>query len=377
VNGVTESAQDRSVSTLELFTDLVFVFAVTQLTALLAEDPTPRGVLEVLLIFGVAWWMFGGYVFLTNAMAPDRKVRRLLLLAGMMGFLVIGLAIPSAFHGGGVVLGLGYLVVVVVHAGLFIYGSGTPFVDVLRFAPMNLAGAVLILIGGVVQGTAAYVLWGLALGGQVVSSLVSVRGAFRLRVGHFVERYGLLVLIVLGESIVAIGVGAAGLPLDASLVGAAILALAITSGLWWIYFSGDDARAAEALASAPVERHIRIALGAFFYATIPMLLGVVALAAGVKTAIANAFDPLPPEGAAFLAAGVALYLLGDALFRRAIGAEKAVDRLLAGLVALLALPVGVGVSAIAELGMLLAVLVAVIILAARTERMSHPAVEAA
>ena len=136
---------DRRVSTLELFTDLVFVFAITQLTTLLSDDPTLRGLLEILLIFGVLWWMFGGYVYLTNAMPLDRKVRRLLLLVGMGGFLVMGLAIPTAFHGGGIVFGVGYAVVTMVHAGLFVYASGARLADVARFVPLNLVGAALVL----------------------------------------------------------------------------------------------------------------------------------------------------------------------------------------------------------------------------------------
>lgn len=356
-----EEEEERRVSSLELFTDLVFVFAITQLTTLLSHDTSPRGVLEVLLIFGVLWWMFGGYVYLTNAMAIDRKIRKLLLLVGMMGFLVTALATPTAFHGDGVTFGIGYLIVILVHAGLFLFASEARPADILRFAPMNVVGAILILGAGVLQGTAAFVLFALALGGQVVSSIISSgSGTFDLRASHLVERYGLLVLIVLGESIVAIGVGAAGLPLDASLISAALVALSITSAMWWLYFSGDDVRAEEALASASSQRRIRLALTAFFYATIPMLLGVVVFAAGVKTAIAHAFEPMTLGPAIALALGPSLYLLGDVIFRRAIGFGRTGARVIAAALCAGAMPIGLTAGALVEMIALLLIFLVLI-----------------
>jgi len=179
-----------------------------------------------------------------------------------------------------------------------------------------------------------------------------------------VERHGLLLIIVLGESIVAISVGAADLPLDASLLVAGTLALAVVSCLWWLYFSEDDARAEEAISAASSERGIRIALNAYFYAQIPMLLGVVAFAAGVKSAIGHAFEPLAPYAALFLAAGVALYVVGDALFRMGIGFGHANARLVAALAALATFPVGL-VSASLQLATLLAVLLAAVLIRPR------------
>jgi low temperature requirement protein LtrA len=354
--------EDRPVSTLELFTDLVFVFAITQLTALLSANPSPLGVLQTALIFATLWWMFGGYVFLTNAMPLDRKGRRLLLLVAMCGFLMMGLAIPTTFQGGGVVFGIGFAVVIVVHTGLFTFASGAPLRDVARFAPLNLVGAALIIAAGILQGTVAYLLFGLSFLLQILISIVSSRITFDLRAGHFVERYGLLLLIVLGESIVAIGVGAGGLALDAPLIGAAILSLGITSVFWWLYFSGDDARAEEALATATGPAKIRVALMAFFYSSIPMVLGIVAFAAGVKTAIAHPLDPMPVAPAMALTIGAALFLLGDALFRFTIGVRHSVQRSLAAVAVLLAAVVGQATSALAALATMLAVLLAVIVL---------------
>ena len=363
---MTVIAQDRPVSTLELFFDLVFVFAITQLTAVLADAPTPIGALQVLLIFGVLWWMFGGYVWLSNAVAPDRAVRKLLLLVAMAGFLVIALAIPTAFTTGGVVFGLAYLVVVLIHAGLFVNAiKGAGLRGILRVAPMNIIAALVLVVAGLTGEPLVYGLWLLAFGLEVLTSFMADPRGFRVAPRHFVERQGLLLIIVLGESIVAISVGAADLPLDASLLLAAVLSLAVVSCLWWLYFNEDDARAEEALSSAPIEGRMRIALNAFFYAQIPMLLGIVAFAAGVKSAIGHAFDPLAAYGALFLAAGVALYLVGDALFRLGIGFRHASERLVGALAALATFPIGVATSASLQLAALLAVLLVVILVRPR------------
>ena len=160
---------DRPVSTLELFFDLVFVFvfAIAQLTAVLADHPTPPGALQVLLIFGVLWWMFGGYVWLTNAVAPDRPVRKLLLLAAMGGFLVIALAVPTAFEGGGLVVGLGFLFVVLVHGGLFLQAQkGSSLIGMLRVAPLNIVAAFVLIVASFFDGPIVYALWALPWGSR-------------------------------------------------------------------------------------------------------------------------------------------------------------------------------------------------------------------
>ena len=309
----------RSVSTLELFFDLVFVFAVTQLTAVLAEERSLVGVLRVLLLFGVLWWMFGGYVWLTNAVVPDRPIRKLFLLAAMVAFLVMGLAIPTAFTGGGVVFGIAFLSVVLIHSGLFAISQRMGAGGIVRLAPLNVVGALIIVGAGFMSEPMVYVAWAVAFALAVVTSFVVNPEGFRLEPSHFVERHGLLLIIVLGESIVAISVGAAGLALDASLLVAGGLALVIAACLWWLYFNEDDARAEEALIEATPRRRTRIALNAFFYAQIPMVLGVVGFAAGVKSAIGHAFDPLPAYAALALGLGVGLYLVGDVLLRIEIG----------------------------------------------------------
>jgi len=138
------------VSTLELFFDLVFVFTITQLTSMLAVHVTLAAGGRVLLIFGLLWWMYSGYVWLTNTRTPSRVPERLLLLLGMVGFLIVGLSIPHAFGGDGergrdgLALGLGYLLVVAVHSGLYLRVNR----NIWRILPFNLGSALLLVIAG-------------------------------------------------------------------------------------------------------------------------------------------------------------------------------------------------------------------------------------
>src|SRR3954453_8939813 len=267
------------VSTLELFFDLVFVFTITQLTAVLAHETSLRGLLQVVLMLGLIWWMYSGYVWLTNAVAPDRMERRMVLLGGMAAFLIVALAIPHAFGAGGAAFGIAYLGVVAVNTGMFAKGtSARTLRAVTGLAPYNLLSAPLVLAGGSAGGTAQYVLWSPAFALEwVTPSLIHGAEGFEISPGHFVERHGLVVLVAIGESIVAVGAGAAEEPLDLQLAAVAALGLALSACLWWLDFGGGDARGEEAPAAAPPERRPRLAVDAFGYWHLFLLLGIVAI----------------------------------------------------------------------------------------------------
>ncbi|HET8788271.1 MAG TPA: low temperature requirement protein A [Actinomycetes bacterium] len=364
--------QAERVSTLELFFDLVFVFTITQLTAVLSDDPTPRGLLRVVLMLGVIYYMYGGYAWLTNAVAADRAARRLLLLGGMAGFLVLALAIPRAFSAGDVAFGVAYLVVVAVHAGLFTRAGATHTVRaVIRLAPFNLAAALLVLAAVLVQGTPAYLLWAAAFALEWLTPVLAGTGGYRIAPAHFVERHGLVVIVALGESIVAIGIGAADLPVDLALASVAVLGLLLAACLWWAYFGGDDdTRAERALAAVPDDRRGWVAIQAFGYWHLVMLLGIIAMAAGLKDAIGHAFDPLDLAHALMLSGGAALFLAGDLLFRRTLQLGPAALRATAAALALATVPVGLTLSALAQLTTLVLVLAAALTLERRAARPS-------
>ena len=362
----TEQAEEARVTTIELFFDLVFVFTLTQLTALLADDLSLTGALQVGLIFTVLFWMYGAYVWATNQVPPDRASRQILLVLGMAAFLICALAVPRAFDRAGVIFGVGYLLVVLVHSTLYwqVYGRA-----VLRFAPINLVSALIVIVAGLVDGILTYTLWILVVLVQAVPPwLVRRSRQFDLHAGHFVERHGLLLIVAFGESVIAIGVAIDPAQLDAGLIAAAVLALALATGLWYVYFAHDAEQAEQVLASASAADRIRVSLGGYFYAFIPMLLGVIAMAAGVKESLGHFTEPLEVEAALALGVAVALYLLGQAAFHAILRIGPVVHRLAAAAAALASTAVGVYVSAAAQLSLLvllLATLIAIELVAAR------------
>jgi low temperature requirement protein LtrA len=357
-----ESTETVRVSTIELFFDLVFVFAITQLTTLLAHDPTAVGLVRVLLIFGTLWWMYGGYAWLTNAVPPTRLLLRLLILVGMAGFLVVALAIPTAFGRGGVAFGLGYLLVTLVHSGMFLLSTRETVVRAIRrLGPVNALSATMLVVGGFAGGTAQWILWSAAFLLQWSSPAFTAVEGFRIQAAHFVERHGLILLIALGESIIAVSIGVAADELRAGSIVIAVLGLALAAALWWLYFDGEDERAERALDGAPGGRAQWLALYAFGYAFLPVLGGIVVFAAGVKNAVAHHGEPLAASTAWFLAAGVAGYLAGLAWFRRCLGIRPVGPRLAIAAAVLPTALVGLTATPEAQLGVLAAIVVAGIV----------------
>jgi low temperature requirement protein LtrA len=356
--------QPLRVSTLELFFDLVFVFAITQLTGILAHhDVTVEDGFRVLLVFGVLWWMYGGYVWLATARSPSQPPERLLMLVGMAGFLIMALAIPEAFGRDGVALGIGYLVVILVHAWLYQRVNR----NIARVVPFNLIAAALVITAGIVKGPAGYVLWVLALTVPALSPLViKPHGRFSISPSHFTERHSALVIIVFGESVVDIGIGAEGHDVTVALVLSAVLGLALSAALWWAYFgAADDERAEHAMTTADPAARPALALAAYFYAYIPLLLGVVAMASGVKQAIEDTGRTLPAGPCWALGCGVALFLIGSAAFRHALRIGSQGYRLGAAAVSVAASAVGVTLSVAAEMVVLILIVAAALVLEPR------------
>jgi low temperature requirement protein LtrA len=338
------------VSTLELFFDLVFVFTVTQLTDVLVHHLDPVGLIQVLLMLAIIWWMYSGYAWLTNAVAPSSTLRRTLLLGGMAGFLVIALAAPDAFGDAGWAFGAGYLAVSLMHSTLGIMADNRGSVRAMRsLAPLNTASALLVFGGGLAPGAYRYALWAAAVALQFATPHLHRMASHTVVPGHFVERHGLVVIVAIGESIVAIGMGFAGLPIDLGAITVAILGLSIAYYLWWAYFAGDDARSEHALAaSTDPLRRAYLALWGWGYAHIPMILGVVVLSAGVKKTVGHAFEPLGWAAAVALAGGTALFLLGHAWFLRILRIPGSGFRTAAAAGVLATIPLG-PVIAVAQL----------------------------
>jgi low temperature requirement protein LtrA len=354
------------VTTLELFFDLVFVFTITQLTAVLYHAPSLRSLAQVVLMLGVIWWMYGGYAWMTNAVSAHTTIRRLLLLGGMGGYFVLALSIPHAFSSSGLAFGLAYLVVVGVHSTLFARASSATVTSaILRLTPFNVASALVVVAGGALGGTAQYVLWALAFVFEWLTPVLRRPSGFAIGAAHFVERHGLVVLVAIGESVVAIGIGASHLPVDAALVAVAGLGLALSACLWWLYFGGDDTRVERALGALPPVERAWAALISFGYWHIPMLLGIVTVAAAERSAFGDPFAALGWKRAALLGGGLAVFLAGDVLFRLALGIGRPAVRAAAAGFAVATVPLGAEVSPAAQTGALVVLLVAAIVAESR------------
>jgi low temperature requirement protein LtrA len=365
VNASETIDRNPKVSTLELFFDLVFVFTITQLTGVLVDGASAASALQVAVMLAVIWWMYDGYAWLTNAIATDLVRYRLLLLGGMGGFLVIALTIPNAYEGEGLDFALAYLVVVLLHAGMYASaGTGSEVSAILRIAPYNLAATLLVLLGGAAGGRTQDVLWiAAALLLWITPWFASTEG-FVIEARHFVERHGLVIIVALGESIVVIGAGAVGDPIELELVVAALLALALSASLWWLYFV-DEEGVERAMVEASTTRRARLALVGFGYWHFGLVLGVVAVAGGLKKAIGDPYDTLGTWIGIELGVGAALFVACTAGFAATLGLGIRPVRIVAALLAVVTIPIGTEISASAQLGALTTIVAGALVAEAR------------
>ena len=358
------------VTTLELFFDLVFVFTVTQLTGLLNDDLRWVAVWHVAVLLGLIYWMYGGYAWLTNAV-PARGARvQALLFGGMCAYLVMALAVPTALDGDGLTFGLCWLLIVVLHTFLFVQSASDITSTAMRgFAPFNLVPAIAVAVAGGIGGTTQDVVFPTVVAFVWLSRFVHRPDEFEIGPAHFVERHGLLILIALGESVVAVGIGASRLEIDGALVLVSVLGLALVAALWWVYFGNDDdADAEHALGAVPVARRARVALRAFGDAHVVMLFGVVLVAVGLQRAVADPGEALDVAPAFALTGGVAVFLAGDVLFRTALHLPNVAWRIIAASIALLVTPVATELNAAAGLSVLAVVLATVLVIERRRAR---------
>ena len=342
---------------LELFFDLVFVFAVTQVTGLMSDDPTWAGLARGLLVLGALWWAWGAYAWLTKEIDPEEGSSRLAVLAAMGAMFVAALAVPHAFGDDGVLFGVAYLVVRLLHIVLF--SEATPNVDVheaaIRLARTAVPGPALLVVAGFLDGGAQIAAWIAALTVDYLGPYVfGVRG-FSVSAEHFAERYGLVVIIALGESIVAIGIGAEGTALSAAVVVAALLGVTLASALWWAYFDVVARMARRKLMEARGHERARLARDAFSYLHLPMFAGIVLVALGAKKVLGHVDEPLETVPAVALCGGVALFLLAhDAIRFRNVRTVNG-RRVLAALVSLALIPLATTVDALLALALVTAV----------------------
>jgi low temperature requirement protein LtrA len=360
VSPESEEEGERRTSYLELFFDLVFVFAVTQVTSLVAHDPTARGFAHGALIFGLVWWAWSGYAWLTNAIDVERTETRLVMLAATGGSFFMAISLPGAFGDDGKRFVLAYLFVRVLHLGLYVGAlrGDSQQAAILKLAPFFLAAVAVAVPGGFVDGSARAFVWVASLAIDVAGTLTAGRFGFRVSPAHFAERYALFVIIALGESIVAIGVSAASLPRDATFFATVSIAFALVATLWWSYFDFPALAAARALGFARPEDRGSLARDLFMFFHFPNVLGVIYLAVAAKKAIAHPSEPLSGGGRAALGLGIGLFLLQFVLGRLRVVRSVSWERI-AAIAAVATVAIGArDLDAVWLLGIALAVVVA-------------------
>ena len=356
--------EDERVTPLELFFDLVFVLAITQCTALMAGHPTWEGLAQGVLVLGMLWWAWVGYAWLTSVVDPEEGGVRLVMFAAMAALLVAALCVPRAFGSNGLEFACAYTIVRAAHIALFDVASRDD-PQLRRSVLTGLVGSTaiaagLLTVASFTDGALQLALWAAALALDMSGPLFFGVEGWKLVPGHFAERHGLIVLIALGESIVAIGVGA-NHPVDAGVIGAAVLGTIVAAALWWMYFDLVALVAARRLARAQIGREQNaMARDMYSFLHLPMIVGIVLLALGMKKTLAHVEDPLKLVPSFALLGGVAIYLLGHVAFRYRGGHTLSRRRLGLALVLFALVPVGVELPALATLGILAALLVALV-----------------
>jgi low temperature requirement protein LtrA len=346
------------VTPLELFFDLVFVFAITQVTGFLSDHESWDGLLQGVMLLGALWWAWAAYAWLTNTLNPEEGAVRIAVFCVIASMLIVSLAVPKAFSTAGITFGVAYFLVRALHIVLYaIAGRGDRDLlgAVLRFAPTAVLGPALLVIAGFFDGTAQLALWGAALAIDYLGALIGRGRGWSVSTEHFVERHGLIVIIALGESIVSIGVGAAGLPVDRDMILAALLGIAVVCALWWSYFDWVTFVTQARMAEASGRERVTLARDLYTYLHLPMVAGIVLFAFGLKTTLAHGDEPLEIIPAVGLFGGLAAYFAAHVATRLRIGGGWGHGRPIATIVLLGLIPVARVVPDVVALGLAAAV----------------------
>ena len=350
----SQAEHEHRVTPLELFFDLVFVFAFTQVSTLMADDPTWGGLGKGLLVLAALWWAWVGYAWLTNAVDPDEGVVRGAMLVAIVAMFIAALAVPEAFGRHGVVFGVAYLIVRVMHVALYaLAGRGDRDLSaaVLRITPSTLLGAGLIIAAGFADDGLKPVLWLAALAIDYIGPLVVGTSGWRVRPGHFAERHALILIIALGEAFIAMGVGAADATIDAGVILTAVLGLVVATSMWLAYFDFFSIRAPQLLADASGTERSALARDIFSYLHLPLVAGIVLTALAMKTTLAHVGDELGTIPAVALCGGSALYLLTFAAIRIRTTRRLSRGRFVTAAVFVLLFPLATSVPALVALAL--------------------------
>jgi low temperature requirement protein LtrA len=373
-------AEEARVTPIELFFDLVFVFSLTQVTALMGHRLTWHAVARGMLVLALLWWCWVGYAWLGNVVQAEEGLGRAAMFAAMAAMFVMALTVPEAFDDleggldGPVVVAFAYLAVRVLHLAMFWLTARTEHDralrgQLLRFAPSVFGSTALLLVASQLSGTAQTLTWVGVLIVDYVGVILGGASGWRLRsASHFAERHGLIVIVALGESIVAIGVGVATLPISWPIIAGAVSALTIAGCLWWAYFDVVSIVAERALRRLDGEARARMARDAYSYLHLPMVAGIVLVALGVEqvleqvghTTDGELSEHLPILPLTALHGGVALFLFAHVAFKYRTWRRVTVHRLAVAVLLLTLIPLATELPALAAVGVLTAILAAMI-----------------
>ncbi|MDX6424438.1 MAG: hypothetical protein QOI67_1909 [Gaiellaceae bacterium] len=340
------------VTPVELFFDLVFVFGFTQVTTLMTDDPTWSGLGEGLLVLAALWSVWAAYAWLTNVADPDEGPARGTMLVAIGATFIAALAVPDAFGEHGVLFGVAFLIVRVMHVALYaLAGRGNRDLlgAVLRITPTTVAAAGLIIAAGFTDDGLQIALWLAALAIDYVGPLLGGASGWRVHPGHFAERHALIMIIALGEAFIAMGVSATGTEIDAGTIFTVLLGLVVATSMWLAYFDFFSIRAEGLLTERAGAERNAVARDLFSYFHLPMVAGIVLVALGLKKTLADVDDALDVVPAFGLFGGSALYLLAYVGIRLRLTRRISGGRFVAAAGFLLLWPVAIAVPALAAL----------------------------
>ena len=350
----TRAEGEERVTPLELFFDLVFVFAITQVTGLVSANPTWTGVAEGIVVLGLLWWSWTAYAWLTGTVDPEAGAIRLSIFGAMGAMLLASLAVPHAFGDDAWLFVVTYIAVRVAHLVLYaIAGRGDRELigAITRLAYSTMTAAALLAVGAAIGGNAQIVIWAVALVIDLLGPLIRGGRGWHLAAGHFAERHGLIIIIALGESIVALGAGTLGQEVDLGVIAAALLGLVVACALWWAYFDVVALAAERRLRRAEGAEALSIARDSYSYLHLPMIAGLIFFAVGAKKTLAHVGDPLHTVPAVALCGGVALYLLAHVAFRLRNMHTWSVRRVVCAGILIALIPAAVSLPALATLAL--------------------------
>jgi low temperature requirement protein LtrA len=362
VQARSEASSEERVTPLELFFDLIFVFAITRVTGLVVDNPTWTGLAQGLVVLGVLWWSWAAYAWLTNTINPEEGLVRIAMFGAIGAMLVASLAVPDVFGDDALLFVCAYAMVRVAHLVLYaIAGRGDRDLEwaIARLAVGTAIGVSLLFVAAGLDGKAQLTVWAIALAIDLLGAYVGGGKGWRLSPGHFAERHGLIVIIALGESIVALGLGASHI-LDEGVLVAALLGLAVAAALWWAYFDVVAIVAERKLRETTGSAQLAMARDSYSYLHLPLVAGIILFAVGVKKTLGDVGEPLKLVPAVALCGGVALYLFAHVLFRLRNVRSLNKQRIVVVVLLLALLPFAIELPALVTLALVAALCVGLI-----------------